>query len=480
MTTRLRKTLLSTALVAVGAAGSLSASAADIFINNVDAPGAGFNDPTPVSPVGGNSGTTLGEQRLIVFQTAANIWGDRLESDVDIIVQATFDDLSCGPTSGVLGAAGPIQIFRSDAPAPAGIVPDTWYHAALFNSITGVDAAPGDPDPGLLEPPFADDIVAFFNGAIGTDPNCLTGLNWYNGLDNNQGPNDLDLLSVVMHEIGHGLGFSEFADEATGSQFFGFPSIYSRFMLDTNQGAIFADMSDAERLQAQVSGEDLVWVGMTVTNNARRNLGPQPSVRNLRPKALRGTFFAQGASFGRPLRAGKGPRGVLYLADDGVGEHSDGCEELQSYLKGSIVLIDRGGCSFTQKVLNAQNAGAKGAIIANNVPGGPTPMGGSDDRIRIPSVGITLEQGDAYKKESGNRIVVKLQGDRVRLAGADENGFVRLYAPNPVEPGSSKSHFDRSASPNLLMEPSINPDLTPVDDLDLTDDLFQDLGWILQ
>ena len=51
----------------------------------VDLPGEGFNDPTPVEPVGQNPGVTLGEQRLIVFQFAADLWGSLLESDVEIV-----------------------------------------------------------------------------------------------------------------------------------------------------------------------------------------------------------------------------------------------------------------------------------------------------------------------------------------------------------------------------------------------------------
>lgn len=459
---------------------ALPLHAAEIVINNVDAPGIGFNDETPVDPVGGNQGTTLGEQRLIVFQTAADIWGQRLQSDVRIVVQATFQPLPCEPTTGVLGSAGPIQIFRADDPAPPGIIPATWYHAALFNSIVGADQAPGDPDPGLLVPPFADDIVSFFNGAIGTDPNCLTGLDWYNGLDNEEGPNDLDLLAVVMHELAHGLGFSEFADEETGEQFAGFPSIFARYMLDTNQNAIFADMSPEQRLQAQVAGEALVWVGMRVTRNARRNLRPRAIVGTLFPRSLRGRSSAQAASFGHPLLGGLGAISLLKLADDGVDVGSDGCEPLVNRVRYKIVLIDRGGCAFTTKVLNAQDAGAIGAVIANNVPGGPAPMGGFDAAVRIPSVGITLEEGDAYKDVLPSLVLVRLFGDRRLLAGADDSGFVRLFAPDPVQPGSSKSHFDVSATPNLLMEPSINPDLAPVQTFDLTDDLFRDIGWILQ
>lgn len=61
-------------------------------------------------------------------------------------------------------------------------------------------------------------------------------------------------------------------------------------------------------------------------------------------------------------------------------------------------------------------------------------------------------------------------------AGTDGSGRVLLYAPSPFEGGSSISHFDRSASPNLLMEPNISPDI-PIGSLDLTVQQLQDIGW---
>ncbi|PIV33543.1 MAG: hypothetical protein COS34_07190, partial [Lysobacterales bacterium CG02_land_8_20_14_3_00_62_12] len=56
-----------------------------------------------------------------------------------------------------------------------------------------------------------------------------------------------------------------------------------------------------------------------------------------------------------------------------------------------------------------------------------------------------------------------------------QSGRVRMYGPNPVEPGSSVSHFSNAANPNLLMEPAINSNL--FDQLDLTLPLLQDIGW---
>jgi hypothetical protein len=54
-----------------------------------------------------------------------------------------------------------------------------------------------------------------------------------------------------------------------------------------------------------------------------------------------------------------------------------------------------------------------------------------------------------------------------------------MYTPNPYQGGSSVSHFDTSAFPNLLMEPNINGDLTHnvMPPWDLTLPLLKDIGW---
>ena len=67
---------------------------------------------------------------------------------------------------------------------------------------------------------------------------------------------------------------------------------------------------------------------------------------------------------------------------------------------GKAVLIDRGVCPFTEKVLNAQNAGADFVMVANNVAtDGPSGMGGTDSAITIRSIGIDKATGDALKAQ---------------------------------------------------------------------------------
>src|SRR5215472_8800812 len=79
--------------------------AATITVINKNNPGVGFNDPTPATPVGGNTGTTLGQQRLIAFQYAADIWAGKIASAVEITIDGSFISLQCDANSGTLGQA---------------------------------------------------------------------------------------------------------------------------------------------------------------------------------------------------------------------------------------------------------------------------------------------------------------------------------------------------------------------------------------
>src|SRR5919199_5279146 len=115
----LSKAVAAAFVLAVTLAASRDAlGAAQIVILNNDAANTGFNDPTPVSPVGNNTGTTLGQQRLNAFQFAANIWGATISSNVTITIRANWAPLQCSSTSGVLGQAGTVSIIRDFPNAP--------------------------------------------------------------------------------------------------------------------------------------------------------------------------------------------------------------------------------------------------------------------------------------------------------------------------------------------------------------------------
>ena len=225
----------------------LDVEAAIITIVNNDAAGEGFNDPTPVAPVGGNNGSTLGAQRLLVFQRAADIWGGLLVSPVTIRVGSTFDPLPCNATSAVLGMAAATTIFRDFTGT---LRSGTWYHSALANALHGSALDPGD------------DIVAQFNSSLGTT--CLFPKGWYYGLDANPSGNQTDLLTTILHELGHGLGFSTFVNLATGAKALGFDDVFMLNLEDHSTGKLYPAMTNAERVTASQNTGNLHWVGAQV------------------------------------------------------------------------------------------------------------------------------------------------------------------------------------------------------------------------
>lgn len=229
------------------------AHAATFQIINLDGPGVGFNDPSPRTPVGGNSGTTLGQQRLNALQFAADIWGATLRSAVPIKVEGSFSVQSCGSISAQLGQAGPVALLTDFPGAP---LASTWYPVALANSLAGVNVSGGD------------DIGAQFNKSI--DNGCFGGApnGWYYGFDGNPGAGQIDVIPIMLHELCHGLGFLTFVDLATGIPLQGQNDVFMTYLEDSTTGVVFSDMTDAQRAAASINTGNLHWVGPNVEANS--------------------------------------------------------------------------------------------------------------------------------------------------------------------------------------------------------------------
>jgi PA domain len=463
---------LTLVLLAVLAAASVN-GAATIVIQNADPANVGFNDPTVVAPVGGNTGTTLGQQRLIAFQAAASKWGATVTSATTIRIRAVWTALTCTATSAVLGSAGATEIFANGSLPVA----SRWFGKAEANMYAGSD----------LDSTTAD-ISANFNVNLG-NTGCLTGTFFYLGLDGNHGAN-VDLVTVLTHEFAHGLGFQTYTNGSTGAQISGLPSIWDDYLFDTTTGKVWSVMTNAERAASAVKNGKLVWLGTNVTSALPGVLqAGTPLLSVSAPASVAGSYAVGVATFGSALSS-PGVTAQIQPFVDTAPNLGLACSAFTSQnaalIAGKIVLLDRGVCNFTVKVKNAQLAGAVGVIIADNVAGSPpSGLSGTDTTITIPSVRITQADGAALKAAAvaGSRNHSGLSGtlglNLAVFSGADPAGHILMYAPNPYQGGSSVSHFDVSAFPNQLMEPAINGDLTHevIPPHDLTFKLLKDIGW---
>jgi hypothetical protein len=242
---RTRAAVAMVALMAAALFPGRAHASATITIINLDSAGSGLNDPTPLSPAGGNPGTTIGDQRFNAMQYAANLWGAKLNSTVQIRVGASFQPLSCNSSSAVLGQAGAASVHRDFAGAP---VANTWYPAALANALAGTDLNTS-----------ANDITATFNSTIGTT--CAFPSVFYYGYDANPPAGELDFVSIILHELGHGLGFATFVTLSTGAKLNSADDAFMRWLEDASTGEQYPNMTDAERVSASIDTGNLHWTG---------------------------------------------------------------------------------------------------------------------------------------------------------------------------------------------------------------------------
>ena len=468
---KLNKCLLA-ASMALALCGTVQA--ADLQLQNFDAPGVGLNDPTPAAPVGGNTATTIGAQRLRVYQYAMALWGNVLGTNSPVLIRASFPALSCTASSATLGSAGAMWVANDGV---------RYYHGSLTNALVGFDLNPGLPE-----------IQARFNPNLGA-PNCLAGSGWYLGLDGKTPAGKINFLNVVMHEIGHGLGVAGFIDKTTGAipnlGSGALPDVYTALAYSNITGKPFIDptMTNTDRATAMKTVGATVWTGPNVNQQAALLLddgyqettltvtAPAPVARNygfytaaFGPAPTAANFSGEWVMANDPAELAGDPDGL------GVGTATDGCNAFTNAaaVAGKVAMVDRGRCGFAVKVKNAQNAGATAVVVLNSASTWG-PMGGSDPTITIPSVIVQQADGIAFKANAP--ITGGMVNGPVTLAGMDVNGRTRLYSPWLVATGSTFSHFDTALSPNVLMEPFDTPDIQAQVTLDLTPALLRDIGW---
>ena len=457
------------------AATATQAFAADVVIVNADQPNKGLNDPTPVTPVGGNNGVTLGQQRMKLMQRAAAIWGSRLVSSVPIRISVQFSGtFSCAqnPNDFVyLAFGGPNAYYTANEP------PDdhpTIYPAALRNALVGTVADPSTPEAFLRISPLID-----------SQPNCLTGTTgfWY-GINPDIAPPDAakyPLLPLVLHEMAHGLGFAQNHNLQNGS---GFPPYFYTFdqgVFDITQQKFWYQMTDNQILQSAANDPNVVWKGPYV-DAAKATYLRKPL--RMRIGATVQTGEVMQAFYG-DLLPSAGLSSMAAVVNDGSANGAEGCNPLinAAQVQGRIAVVNRGTCAFSIKTHNAESAGAIAVLILNNraeAPGDPLPVaGGSDYTIHIPTATVAYQTGQTLLSQlagSPNTTVTIESIPGSSLLGI-QAGFMRMHAPAEISAGSSISHFTGDTGGPLLMQASVSPVL--FDRLDMTPELLRDIGWTI-
>jgi hypothetical protein len=202
--------------------------------------GEGFNEPG------------VGAMRMSAFEHALGIMNTIFESRYvgeTYKVRAQFNALPGNMTSAVLAQAGPVDFsFGIANPVESS---GRWYPSALASHRRLFDGNGATPE-----------IDVVFNVAV-DNGTVLGSTNWYYGTDASP-MGHIDMVSVALHEIGHGIGFTGFLGASgTYPTFMGIPliSIYDHFMnTDATGGAKLTSLSDAGRM-AEVTGNDLWWDG---------------------------------------------------------------------------------------------------------------------------------------------------------------------------------------------------------------------------
>lgn len=236
-------------------------AAADLVPVYLDGPSEGFNDPGAPhgqSATDGNPGDTLGEQRKWAFEKALEFWEMRLDSNVNIRVEAEMNDLACDSTSAVLGSAGTIFIYRDWSPGAGGTAgrSSTWYGQALANKLANTDIDP-----------TANDIESTFNKKIDESNSCLGSNVWYYALGDAPA-GTTSFYKTALHEIGHGINFQTFVDLDTGEKvacgMTVCDDIYMVFLEDHSTAKDWPSMTNGERATSAEDTNDLHWTGTNV------------------------------------------------------------------------------------------------------------------------------------------------------------------------------------------------------------------------
>jgi hypothetical protein len=168
-------------------------------------------------------------------QTSLDIWAANFKSSVPITVDATWER---SKSENILGSARGGSYFSSFPGAPD---PGLWYVSALANALSGKDLDRNNPE-----------IIIQVNSEAP----------WNSRGDGKPTRTEYDLMSVFLHEVGHGLGFSsnDSYELVFGVGTLSMPTPFDAY-LQTEDGKRLADLPSPSRELGTALTSSLVWSG---------------------------------------------------------------------------------------------------------------------------------------------------------------------------------------------------------------------------
>lgn len=196
------------------------------------------------------------------FEFAGVVWGRRLATTVPVMVEVRWKPLG----EVLLANAAPAHMVLDEPGLPrSGVL----YPVALANQLTGRDLAPGPCQPGPPAPGGLEsaDIVVEVNASLPT---------WHLALDGEVPEDRIELLSVALHEMAHGLGLTSASDARAPARVgrrvgdLRAPNIYDVHLVRSGDGRPLTSLAEHELAVALRSGE----VGFDGASVRRLHGGP--------------------------------------------------------------------------------------------------------------------------------------------------------------------------------------------------------------
>ena len=182
-------------------------------------------------------------------QAAVDIWSENFASTVPVNVNVKWGSSS---SYGVLASASAKNNFSNFNGAPDKTL---YYASALANALAGRDLDPNSPE---------------------VEISITSNAPWYYGTDGNCPARSFDLVSVILHEMGHGLGFvsGNYYDAFSGFGRVDQPTPFDAYA-QLPDGRRLADMPSPSLEAGKAMTSDLVWSG---ENAVKANNGIKPKL----------------------------------------------------------------------------------------------------------------------------------------------------------------------------------------------------------